>query len=127
MLVAFTQPHFSHYEWKAADADASNGYARHAAYYVRAAQNHPSVIFYSLSHSATGYDQDMDPDLIDGVHDPRDKWSANNARIALRAEAIVRKLDPSRIVYHHAGGNIGAMHSINFYPNFAPIQELSDW
>ena len=62
-----------------------------------------------------------------GIHDPRDQWSANNAKLALRAEAIVRKLDPSRIVYHHAGGNIGSMHSINFYPNFAPIQELSDW
>jgi hypothetical protein len=45
----------------------------------------------------------------------------------LRAEAIVQHLDPSRIVYHHAGGNIGSMHSINFYPNFVPIQELSDW
>jgi len=127
MLVAFTQPHFSHYEWTAADADASSGYARHAAYYVRAAQNHPSVIFYSMSHNATGYDQDMDPDQIDGLHDPRDRWSANNAKLALRAEAIVHRLDPSRIVYHHAGGNIGAMYTINFYPNFAPVQELSDW
>ena len=29
--------------------------------------------------------------------------------------------------YHHAGGNIGSMYTINFYPNFAPVQELSDW
>ena len=127
VLVAFTQPHFSHYDWKAADADAKNGYADHGAYYVRAAQNHPSVVFYSMSHNATGYDQDMDPDQIDGLHDPRDRWSASNAKLALRAEAIVHKLDPSRIVYHHAGGNIGSMYTINFYPNFAPIQELSDW
>src|SRR5262249_28586428 len=34
MLVSFSQPHFSHYDWRASDADASNGYARHAAYYV---------------------------------------------------------------------------------------------
>ena len=39
----------------------------------------------------------------------------------------MKRLDPTRIVYHHAGGNIGAMHTSNFYPNFAPIQELSDW
>ena len=38
MLVAFSQPHFSHYDWKAADADASNGYRRHAEFYVRQAQ-----------------------------------------------------------------------------------------
>ncbi len=127
ILVALSQPHFSHYEWKQADADASNGYAQHAAFYVRAAGSHPSVVAYSMSHNATGYDEDMNPDLIDGIHDPRDQWSQNNARTALRAEAIVKRLDPSRIVYHHASGNLGVMHDSNFYPNFAPVQELCDW
>jgi hypothetical protein len=32
MLVALTQPHFSHYDWKSADADKTNGYARHAEF-----------------------------------------------------------------------------------------------
>ncbi len=45
----------------------------------------------------------------------------------LRAEAIVKRFDPSRIVYHHSSGNLGSMHTINFYPNFVPIQEMSDW
>jgi beta-galactosidase len=127
MLVSFSQPHFSHYEWRAADADRDNGYARHAEFYVRAAQNHPSVVFYSMSHNATGYSEDMNPDMIDGLQDPRDQWARNNAKLALRAEAIVKRLDPSRIVYHHASGNLGSMHASNFYPNFAPVQELSDW
>jgi hypothetical protein len=127
MLVALSQPHFSHYDWQASDADSNNGYARHAKFYVRAAQNHPSVVMYSMSHNATGYNEDMNPDLIDGLNDPRDAWSARNAKQALRAEAIVRRLDPSRIVYHHASGNLGSMHPINFYPNFVPVQELCDW
>lgn len=127
MLVALTQPHFAQYDWKTPDADANNGYAAHAAFYARVAGNHPSVVFYSTSHNATGYVEDMNPDLTDGLHDPRDQWAANNAKLALRAEAIIRRLDPGRIVYHHAGGNLGAMHTVNFYPNFAPVQELSDW
>ena len=127
MLVALSQPHFSHYEWKSPDADQTNGYARHAEFYVRVARNHPSVVAYSMSHNATGYEEDMNPDLIDGKNDPRDQWSRRNAALALRAEAIVKRFDGSRIVYHHAGGNIGSMHTINFYPNFVPIQELSDW
>jgi len=127
MLVAFSQPHFSHYDWKGTNADQTNGYALHAEYYVRAAQNHPSVVMYAMSHNATGYDEDMNPDMIDGVHDARDTWARRNTVLALRAEAIVRHLDPSRIVYHHASGNLGSMHAINFYPNFAPVQELSDW
>jgi hypothetical protein len=127
MLVSFSQPHFSHYNWKEPGADRTNGYLRHAEFYVRAALNHPSVVFYSMSHNATGYDEDMNPQMIDGLRDPRERWAKNNSELALRAEAIVRKLDPSRIVYHHASGNLGSMHAINFYPNFAPIQELSDW
>ena len=39
----------------------------------------------------------------------------------------MRRLDPSRIIYHHSSGNLGSMHTINFYPNFVPVQELSDW
>ena len=42
MLVSFSQPHFGHYDWKAPDADRTNGYARHAEFYVRAAAE-PSV------------------------------------------------------------------------------------
>jgi beta-galactosidase len=128
MLVAFSQPHFGHYQWKAADADRSNGYARHAAFYVRAAQNRPSVVAYAMSHNATGYAEDMNPDRIDGLRDPRnDPWSRNNAKLALRAEAIVKGLDPGRIVYHHSSGDLGSMHTVNFYANFVPVQEMSDW
>jgi hypothetical protein len=127
MLVAFSQPHFSHYDWRAANAAENNGYARHAESYVRMAQNHPSVVMYAMSHNATGYDEDMNPDWIDGLNDRREKWSRNNADLALRAESIVHRLDPDRILYHHSSGNLGSMHTANFYPNFAPIQELSDW
>ena len=69
----------------------------------------------------------MNPDLIDGIYDERNEWAMNNVRRALRAEAIVRRLDPSRIVYHHSSGNLSSMHTSNFYPNFVPIQELCDW
>jgi hypothetical protein len=127
MLVSLTQPHFSHYEWQGTNADRDNGYARHAEFYARVAENHPSVVMYAMSHNATGYDEDMNPDLIDGIHAPRDTWSMKNVRLAGRAEAIVRGFDPTRIVYHHASGNLGSMHAINFYPNFPPVQELSDW
>ena len=126
MLVALSQPHFGHYDWKAADAEKANGYARHAAFYVRVAQNHPSVVAYATSHNATGSGEDMNPDRIGSAEIPRSSWSANNSKLAFRAEAIIRGLDPSRIVYHHAG-DIGSLHASNFYPNFVPIQEMSDW
>lgn len=127
MLVALTQPHFSHYDWSTPDAERTNGYARHAEFYAHVAGNHPSVVMYATSHNATGYNEDMNPRLLDGRSAPRDNWAANNAKRALRAEAIIRPLDASRIIYHHASGNLGPMHLSNFYPNFVPVQEMSDW
>jgi hypothetical protein len=127
MLVALTQPHFSHYDWAGPDAERTNGYARHAAFYAAVAGNHPSVVAYATSHNATGYNEDTNPDLMDGRAAPRDTWARRNVERALRAEAIIRALDPGRIVYHHASGNLGPLHAVNFYPNFVPVQELSDW
>lgn len=128
MLVAFSQPHFSHYGWQGEDADRSNGYARHAEFYVRAAQNHPAVVAYSMNHNANGTGQDMNPDLIDGLNEQHNNaGQRENAGQSLRAQAIVHALDPSRVIYHHSGGNLGSMHTVNFYANFVPIQELSDW
>ncbi len=127
MLVALSQPHFSAYDWKSPESDQTNGYARHAAFYVRVAGSHPSVISYSMSHNATGYNEDIDPPMIDGLSDPRDQWAARNAALALRCEAIVKRLDPARLVYHHSSGDLSAMYTLNFYPNFVPSQELDDW
>jgi len=126
-LIALTQPHTGQYNWKLPDADKENGYAAHAEFYTRVAGNHPSVVFYAANHNATGYSEDMNPDLIDGLVD-RSKWSrGSNVPNALRGEAIVKRLDPTRIYYHHSSGNLGPMHTSNFYANWAPIQEMSDW
>lgn len=127
ILIAMAQPHFSNYEWKAPDADATNGYAVHSEFYVRAAQNHPSVVAYAMSHNATGYVEEMNPDMIDGVLEPREEWGRRNSLLALRAEAIVKRFDPGRIVYHHSSGNLGSMYTSNFYVNLTPPQELCDW
>ena len=92
MLIGFTQPHFSSYDWKAPDADKNNGYARHAEWYVRVAQNHPSVVCYATSHNATGYVEQGNPDRIDGIPNPLEN-SGGNALLALRAEAIIKRFD----------------------------------
>lgn len=127
MLLSFSQPHFGQYEWGDTDSQQKNGYAHHARFYTRAAGNHPSVVLYSMSHNGCGYSDDMNPDFIDGRTRPDTEWSARNAKRALGAEAIVAALDDSRVIYHHAGGNLGSMHTSNFYPNWVPIQEMCDW
>jgi len=126
MLVALSQPHFSVYDWNSPEADQTNGYANHAAFYVRVAGSHPSVVVYAMSHNATGYNEDMNPLMMGGLS-TREQWAGRNVALALRCEAIVKHLDPARIVYHHSSGDLSAMYTLNFYPNFVPIQELDDW
>jgi beta-galactosidase len=127
VLMSVSQPHFRQYDWRAPDAEQSNGYAQHAEFYVRMTQNHPAAVAYATSHNAVGYHEDMNPDLIDGIADPRGERERQNAANAERAAAIVKRLDPARVVYHHASGNLGPMHTSNFYPNFVPLQELEEW
>jgi hypothetical protein len=127
ILVSFTMPHFHDYDWKVDDAGKSNGYAQHAAFYARVAQNHPSVIAYSTSHNASGYFEVMNPDLIDGIYQPKDYEKKDNVKKALTVQNIIQQIDPTRIVYHHSSGNLGSMWTSNFYLDFVPVQERSDW
>ncbi|MFC1716406.1 carbohydrate binding domain-containing protein [Candidatus Poribacteria bacterium] len=130
MLISFSQPHYGHYEWDADDADDTNGYAQHAEFYVRVAQNHPSVVMYSMNHNALSYYGSSNPDLIDGIHDAKGyigPRTDRGARRGERTEAIVKRFDSTRVIYHHSSGNLGQMHTSNLYLNFVPIQERSDW
>ncbi len=130
MLVALSQPHCQHYNWTAPDAEKTNGYARHAAFYVRMAGNHPAVVMYSMNHNALSYYGDTDPDLTDGRHNAEGKIGPRtdrNALQGLRAQAIVERLDSTRVVYHHSSGTLGHAHTNNLYLDFVPIQERSDW
>jgi len=126
-LVALTQPHYRQYDWHDPDAEETNGYAKHAEFYTRVAGNHPSVVFYAANHNGTGYSEDMRPDTIDGINNPRTRWQTRNASWALRAQAIVNRFDPTRVYYHHSSGNLGPMFTSNFYANFTPVQEMDDW
>ena len=130
MLVALAQPHCEHYTWTAPDAEHKNGYARHAAFYVGVAGNHPAVVMYSMNHNALSYLGDFNPELIDGRHNAEGRIGPRTdagAQRGLKAQAIVERLDPTRVVYHHSSGNLGNMHTNNLYLDFVPIQERSDW
>jgi beta-galactosidase len=130
MLVAISQPHYGHYTWDGPDAEKTNGYLRHAEFYVRRAENHPSVVMYATNHNAFAYAGAWDPDLMDGKHNaegnlgPRDDQGALNG---LRVQHILEALDPTRVVYHHHSGALGNMFTLNLYLDFVPIQERSDW
>ena len=136
MLVSFSLPNWIDYDWpwNTKDPEKSNGYPQDVEYYIRSAENHPSVVFWSTSHNVMGYSQDENPDLIDGSTPASrapgaqpDAQTDKNVYIASVVERIIRGIDDSRVVYHHESGNMGQMYTLNCYLDFVPIQERSDW
>ncbi len=126
MLVALTQPHFGHYDWTERDADVANGYARHAEFYAGVAGNHPSVVFYAMSHNATDYNGDMNRHMTNRIMELRQTWPQSNAKLALRAAAIVNQIDPVRILYRPAFRNLRLTPPKNDHFDFARVRERSN-
>jgi hypothetical protein len=136
MLVGFSLPHVKDFNSKLDDPIQAKRYRELTEWIVRRVQNHPSIVAYSMNHNATGYHGDQNPLKMDGSYNydpPKTAGDAPQAyRTRMRAQAsraaeIARSIDPTRAIYHHQSGNLGDMHTVNIYLNWAPMQERSDW
>jgi hypothetical protein len=135
MLVSCSLPHVKDHNWLKTPEDQAR-YRELTRWIIRRVQNHPSIVTYAMNHNATGYYGDQNPQKIDGVYDPAtiddpafpvSKEFVHNRVQAEVAAGIAKACDPSRPVYHHSSGNLGDLHTINIYLNWAPLQERSDW
>ena len=134
MLMAFSLPHKKDFGNKLDDPQMAELYRKQTAWLVRRARNHPSVILYAMNHNSTGYYGDQNPLKIDGVYDIlnvaadlKNDWVPKQRKQAFITDSIAKAIDPTRPVYHHESGNLGDMHTVNCYLNWAPVQERSDW
>lgn len=130
LVAAFSLPHGKDFNWKMDDPRQQERYRQLCAFLVRRAQNHPSIMLYSMNHNATGYYGDQNPLKMDGRYAPAfppDSWSGRNRHQARIAAGIAKALDPTRPVYHHQSGNLEDVYTVNCYLNWAPLQERSDW
>ncbi|NOY80063.1 MAG: hypothetical protein GXP31_03560 [Kiritimatiellaeota bacterium] len=129
-LVSFSLPHVKDFNWNLSAPDQRARYRAIARWIIRRVWNHPSVATYAMNHNACGYFGDQNPLKIDGRYDPDTvagrppRRSRAQARIAA---GIVEAIDPTRPVYHHQSGNLGEMHTVNIYLNWAPRRERSNW
>ena len=137
MLTSFSLPHCKDFNWKLDSDGQRERYTQLSQWLIRRVQNHPSVILYAMNHNSTGYYGDQNPLRIDGVYDPDaitdaltykgSSYRGRTRKQARLAADITKTIDPTRPVYHHQSGNLGDMHTVNIYLNWAPRQERSDW
>ena len=132
-LMSFSLPHLNQFGWKLHEIPVRNRYTWMTRFLIRKVANNPAVVMYAMNHNSCGYYGDQNPLKIDGKYRPeKDEDSefplpGNRRNQATHAEMIVKSLDPTRLVYHHESGNLGDLHSVNIYLNWAPLQERSDW
>ncbi|HUU99171.1 MAG TPA: hypothetical protein VM487_25850, partial [Phycisphaerae bacterium] len=84
--------------------------------------NHPSILAWNISlNVGNSHDEWMPPNL--GL-EPQGERAKHPVAVAAD---IVDRLDPTRSVMAHAGGNIAPITSANVYLNFVPLQEREEW
>ena len=102
-------------------------YAALADAVIRRVRNEPSILLWGTTGNYFNHGGDQDPRNLG-----RDYRAAAGLRHARDAEwrealAIVRKTDPSRPVFTHAGNTYGDLYSTNHYLNLLPLQEREEW
>ncbi|MCL1909528.1 MAG: beta-galactosidase [Kiritimatiellaeota bacterium] len=94
---------------------------------IRQHRNHPSLIMWDSSPNRFGHGQDQNPAVMGRQSDPDDAKYRKDAALGRDALARVRKFDPTRPVYSHAGAAVGDIYTSNCYLNLFQLQEREEW
>lgn len=98
--------------------------------YIRRYRNSPYILAWGVTTLASGLNMDyfFPPGLGKRAPANSDKtaeWGCANVELA---SDMVRRLDPTRLVFSHdACGGTGDMHTYFWHLNWIPLQELEEW
>jgi beta-galactosidase len=98
-------------------------YTRETQAFIKRYRNHPSILAWSVGMNSFNPKDAIHPDTMG----QRSDYKHSQAKVIDKALDVVKKVDPTRLGYCHADGNLGDIATSNCYPNFAPVQEYEDW
>ncbi|HZR16810.1 MAG TPA: glycoside hydrolase family 2 TIM barrel-domain containing protein, partial [Verrucomicrobiae bacterium] len=99
-----------------------------ATVWMRRYRNHPSVVMWIAGFNFFNNAVDADP-----RHIGRRAWGQGDERwqrlVVAGNEMFdgLKKLDPTRVYYSHAGAYAGDVYTMNCYLDLIPLQEREDW
>jgi len=99
-----------------------------AAVWIRHYRNHPSVVIWIAGMNFFNSAVDADPRHVGrgGWNQSDERWQ----RLMLAGKEMfdgLKKLDPTRLYYSHAGACTGDAYTMNCYLDLIPLQEREDW
>ena len=91
-------------------------------------RNHPSVVMWGLNPNFFGHSDDQNPQVI-GQRGwiKEDLGWQTHAKGGNETVEIIKKHDPTRLVFNHHGAYTGDVNTLNFYLCLSPLQERIDW
>ncbi|MFW6161618.1 MAG: LamG-like jellyroll fold domain-containing protein [Planctomycetota bacterium] len=104
-------------------------YRRRVADNVHRYGNHACAALWFLNFNHGAHVGDIRPDLLDGSFDPvgLPEKRVHHAWMAF-SEKVLRGIDGSRPVFHHAAGNYGEVLTVMAYLGFGiPLAEREEW
>lgn len=95
---------------------------------LRKYRNHPSVVMWGLNPNFFGHSDDQNPIVIGqrGWIKEDIGWQTN-AQAGVETVEMIKKYDPTRLVFNHHGAYTGDIHTLNFYLCLTPLQERIEW
>ncbi|MFC1596359.1 glycoside hydrolase family 2 TIM barrel-domain containing protein [Planctomycetota bacterium] len=99
-----------------------------AGVWMRRYRNHPSVVMWVAGMNFFNNAVDADPRHLGrrGWDEDKEYWRRFMAAGKDMFDGL-KKLDPTRVYYSHAGAYTGDVYTMNCYLNLIPLQEREDW
>ncbi|MCF7855682.1 MAG: hypothetical protein K9N51_12850, partial [Candidatus Pacebacteria bacterium] len=98
-------------------------YRREMDLWFRRYRNHPSIVAWTIGMNSFNPRNALHAQTM-GI---RSEHTHIKARTIEKGYEIAKSLDPTRLVYSHADGNLGDIATGNLYLNFAQLQERMEW
>lgn len=129
ILMSLAMAHaVTDFKSKLNDPEIAKAYRKLCEYRIRRFQNLPGIVMYAANHNALGHADMQNPISMGTDWRPKGDTIPTSRRYnGLLSEKIIASIDPTRPVYHHDAGNLGRISAQNFYLNWVPMQERSDW
>ena len=105
------------------DERARADYEKEMQSYLRRYRNHPCILAWVVGMNTWNPRDAIDPEGMGR----RLTKPTSQAQLIEKAVGIVKRFDPTRLVYSHADGNAGDISTANLYSNWVPLQELMEW
>lgn len=94
---------------------------------LRRYRNEPSIVMWACTANYFGHEADQAPYRIGKSESHEDASWTRRSQIGRESMALIKKHDPTRPAFTHAGAQVGDVYTTNHYLNLIPLQEREEW